>query len=260
MLHSKPGLVGFACITAGLAGCNGSGNTIASSGATPNASVVGLWSGTDTDNPDLAYNVIIDSTGDMVAIRSDGVQFVGVLTISGDSVAASLGGFANFGSSFPDNSIYGIGTLSGTVTPGTSITANVTFTTNGGTSIPGDWTLTPGTLTGTGSSLTAVTGSFTDTVTGATVSVSAAGAIASQNATTGCVLSGTIGTSDTAIDEYQVSYTLAGCSGAYAVLNGVAFTGLGYLDTTISPATLTYAVSGSSGNGNFGIVSILTVS
>src|SRR5580698_3999076 len=130
MRQYKLGLAGIACLAAGLAGCHG-GDSIGSSTTTPNASVVGLWNGTDSDNPGLAYNVIIDSSGNMVAIRSDGVQFVGALQISGDSVAASVAGYANFGASFPDRSIYGIGTLNGTVMPGTSITATVAFTTNG---------------------------------------------------------------------------------------------------------------------------------
>jgi hypothetical protein len=256
MRQFKLNLAGVACLAAGLGGC-GSGNTIGSSTTTPNASVVGLWSGTDTDNPGLTYNVIIDTAGDMVAIRTDGVQFVGVLQISGDTVTSSLAGYANFGSSFPDRSIYGIGTLNGTVTPNTSISANVAFTTNGGTSLPGDWTLTPASLTDAGSSLNAVNGNFTDTVTGATVAINASGAMSSQDANTGCILSGTISTIDTSIDEYEVTYTLASCSGDYAVLSGVTFAGLGYLDTTVSPANLTYAVAGSSSNGNFGIVSVL---
>jgi hypothetical protein len=256
MRQYKLRLAGIACLAAALVGCHG-GDSIGGSTTTPNASIVGLWNGTDSDNPGLAYNVIIDSAGDMVAIRSDGVQFVGTLQISGDSVAASLAGYANFGASFPDRSIYGIGTLSGTVNPGTSIAAMVAFTTNGGTSLPGDWTLTPNALTDAGSSLNSVNGTFTDSVTGATVVISAAGVMSSQDANTGCTLTGTIGTSDTSLDEYQVSYTLANCSGDYAVLIGVPFAGLGYLDTTVSPATLTYAVAGTSSNGSFGIVSVL---
>jgi hypothetical protein len=258
MGHTKLSIAAlFTCLALGLVSCKGS-NTIGGGSTAPNASVIGLWGGTDSDNPDLTLNVIINSAGEMVAIRSDGVQFTGTLQISGDSLAASLAGYANFGSSFPDNSIYGIGTLNGTVTPGTAITATIDFTTNGNTSIPGDWSLTPGTLTNVGSSLASVTGSFTDTVTAATVSITATGVMTSTNPTTGCVLNGTISTPDVTIDEYQVNYTLASCAANYAVLNGVNFAGLGYLDNTTSPSTLTYAVSGSSTNGNFGIVSILS--
>jgi opacity protein-like surface antigen len=75
-------------------------------------------------------------------------------------------------------------------------------------------------------------------------------------------LSGTIGTADTSINEYQVSYTLQGCTANatdYILLNGVAFTGMGYLDFSTNPATLIYAVAGSSASGgDFGIVSNLT--
>ncbi len=250
---------GLACIVISVAGCNNSDSTTGTT--TPNASVVGLWTGTDADSG-LVLNAIINSAGEMIVIRSDGLQFVGNLQVAGDTIAATLDGYTNYGSSFTDNSIYGIGTLDGTVVPGTSISASVTFTTNGGTSIPGSWSFTPGALTSVGSSAAAVTGNFTDNATGATVSITASGAMTSQNPATGCVLNGTISTTDTAIDEYQVSYTLEDCTETsptnYTILNGVTFTGMGYLDFSTTPATLTYAVAGSSANGNFGIISNLT--
>ncbi|MFI4890089.1 MAG: hypothetical protein ACHQIL_06105 [Steroidobacterales bacterium] len=261
MRRFHTGIAGLACIAVSLVGCKNS-DSAASTIPTANASVVGLWTGTDTDNPTLTLNAVIDSTGEMIVIRSDGVQFVGNLQISGDTLATALDGYANFGTSFSDRSIYGIGTLDGTVTPGTSIAATVSFTTNSGTSIPGSWSFTPGALTSVGSSLTTVTGNFTDDATGATVSITGSGAMTSQDATTGCVLNGTIGTGDTTIDEYQVSYTLESCTGKYAVLNGVKFSGMGYMNFSTTPATLTYAVAGSSTTGsttsNFGIVSNLT--
>jgi hypothetical protein len=250
-------IAGLVCIALSIVGCKNSG-TSASATPTPNATVVGLWTGTDADST-LGLNAIIDSTGEMIVIRSDGAQFVGNLQISGDTIAAALDGYANFGSSFPDNSIYGIGTLDGAVNPGTSITATVSFTTNGNTSIPGSWSFTPGALTSVGSSLSSVTGNFADNATGATVSITSSGAMTSQNEPgTGCILTGTIGTADPAVDEYQVSYTLQLCTANYAVLNGVSFTGMGYLDFSTIPATLIYAVAGSLANGNFGIVSNLT--
>jgi hypothetical protein len=67
----------------------------------------------------------------------------------------------------------------------------------------------------------------------------------SQSANNGCVLNGTLSTSDTAHDVYEVAYTFENCTGNYTVLSGVQFTGLAYLNAS-SPAQLTLAVTGTS--------------
>jgi hypothetical protein len=252
------GLIGCTVVTAGLSGCKSDNTSGTTTPSTDNATIAGLWGGTDSDTGDT-LNVLISSTNQMVVIRSDGVQFAGLLEVSGDTLAAAIDGYASFGTSFSDSSVYGIGTLNGTVVPSSSIAATIAFTTTQNTSVPGSWSLTPGSLTTIGSSLTTVAGDFTDSSTGATVTITASGSMTSRNATTGCVLNGTIGTSDSSIDVYQVSYTLESCTGDYAVLNGITYTGLGYVDNTTSPLKLTYAVSGSTGtSSNFGIVSSLT--
>jgi hypothetical protein len=73
------------------------------------------------------------------------------------------------------------------------------------------------------------------------------------------VLNGTISTSDSTHNVYEVSYTLASCTGSAQVLSGVQFSGLASLDNTQSPAQLTIAVTGTSSSGaRYGIVSTLT--
>jgi len=78
----------------------------------------------------------------------------------------------------------------------------------------------------------------------------------SQSANNGCVLNGTISTSDTAHDVYEVAYTFGSCTGNYTVLNGVQFTGLAYLNAS-SPAQLTLAVAGASTTTKYAVVSTL---
>ena len=248
-------LVGCMSLGIGLSGCKNDNST--GTGTNTTSSLAGLWGGTDADDSGITLNVLISSTNQMVVIRSDGVQFTSDLQLCGNAVVGAVDGYTNFGTSFSDGSGYGIGTLDGTFVEAASITATVQFTTKSGTSLPGSWSLTPGSLSTSGSSLTAVTGNFTDKATGATVSITSSGAMTSQDASTGCVLNGTIGTDDTTIDVYQVSYTLESCTATAAVLNGITFTGLGYVDSTTSPAVLTYAVSGSGTAGNYGIVSAL---
>jgi hypothetical protein len=252
-------LIACAGITLGLSGCKSDNTAGTTTPTTDNAVIAGLWGGTDADSGDT-LNVLISSTNQMVVIRSDGVQFAGLIEVSGDTIVAAIDGYANFGTSFSDSSVYGIGTLNGTVVPSASIAATIGFTTNGDTSVPGSWNLTPGSLTKIGSSLATVAGSFTDATTGATVTITASGTITSTNPATGCVLDGTIGTNDASIDVYQVAYKLENCTGDYAALNGITYTGLGYVDNTASPLKLTYAVSGSASSAdNFGIVSSLTL-
>ena len=270
MFRIKSGIAGIACLSTCLVGCGGSSGS-GSMTPPPNASLVGLWAGTDA-NSGFPVTAIIDSAGNLVVIRSDGLQFVGDLQIAGNTIAATLSGYANFGRSFPDTgAIYGIGTLTGSAATAASISAAVSFTTvTTSTPVPGSWTLTPDAASGVPSALSDVTGNFAVVSPGVSaappidsLSITAAGLMSGQGSTTGCLLQGTISTPDTAINEYAVSYTISGCTANYAVLNGVTFSGLGFANYATSPATLTLAVRGTATtdamNGiDFGIISALT--
>jgi hypothetical protein len=255
-------LCGIAVATVLMAGCNGSslagGDT---SSTTPtNASATGLWSGADSATG-LTITAVINSSGQADFIRSDGTQFVGSVQVSGDSMAATLGVYANFGTAFADGSTHGLGTLSGTVTSGGTLTANVAYTTDGGTTVSGVWSLSYDTLSNTASSLTAISGSYTDGATGAVLSISGSGQMTSQDPTTGCVLNGTVSITTGGVDVYQVVYDYESCSGASAALNGVAFSGLAVLNPDVSPAQVVIGVSGQSTQQSaamyYGIVSYL---
>jgi hypothetical protein len=260
MRRPKVELCGIALATVLIAGCNASslGGSDTSSTAT-NASATGVWSGTDSLSG-LTITALINSAGQADFIRSDCVQFVGSVQVSGTAFAGTLGVYANFGSAFGDGSTHGLGTLSGTVTSGGSMSANVGFTTDGGTVVSGTWTLSFDTLSGSGSSVAAISGNYTDG-TGAVVSISGSGQMHSQDANTGCVLNGTVSTTAAGIDVYQVAYSYESCSGSPAVLNDVPFTGLAVLNAGASPVQVIVAVSGQSAaqssTVDYGIVSYL---
>jgi hypothetical protein len=224
---------------------------------TGTAATVGLWTGTDSASGD-GVTAIINSTGQAVFIRSDGVQFTGSVQATGGAIAATLDGYTNFNATFTDGSDYGVGTLNGTVTAASAITATLSFTTSGGTAASGSWSLTYASLSGSGSSLSQISGNYTDNTTGGTVSINASGAMTSQNPTNGCVLNGTLSTTDTTYDVYQVSYTLEDCVGADAALNGVQFTGLAFYNGTVSPVQMELAVTGTASTSDYGLVSNLT--
>jgi hypothetical protein len=254
-MQSSIRLIGATAALCALAACNStddSGSTV-----TTNASATGVWSGSDSVSG-LGFTALINSAGQASFIRSDGVQFVGTVQVSGNTLAVTVDGYTNFGgANFSDGSTYGIGTLDGTVTTASTLTATLTFTTNDNTAISGNLSLTYQALSSSGSSAAAVSGNYTDTVTGAVLSITSAGVMTSQNATTGCVLNGSISTGDTTTDLYEVAYSFADCTGAYALLNGVQFTGLASLNTTVSPAQLTMAVTGASSTAKYGVVSSL---
>jgi hypothetical protein len=240
-----------------LISCKGSDDN--TNTGTTTQSATGVWNGTDSTSG-LDITAIINSAGDATFIRSDGVQFDGTVQVSASTLAGTLNGYAQFPGDFSDGSTYGLGTLQGTVTTGSTITANLTFTTNGGTMFSGSWALTYEGYANSSSSPAAVAGSYTDTVTGAVLTINSNGVLTQQNATTGCVLNGSIATSDSSHNVYEVSYTLGNCTGAYAVLNAVQFTGLATLNNSVNPNQLIIAVSGSNSTSKYAIVSALNES
>jgi hypothetical protein len=223
---------------------------------TTNQSATGYWTGTDSVSG-LNVTAVINAAGQATFIRADGVQFTGVVQVAGSTLAVTVDGYTEFPNTFSDGSVYGIGTLNGTVTSGSSISATLSFTTTDNTAISGTWSLTYQSVSTNASSLAAISGNYTDTVTGAVLSITSAGAM-TESATNNCVLNGSVSTTDSAYNIYQVAFTYGNCTGTYVVLNGVQFTGLATLNTGLSPAQLILAVAGtSSASVQYGIVSTL---
>lgn len=248
------GIFGALLAVLSTAGCNSTSDS--GSSTTTNASATGVWGGTDSVSG-LGVSAFINSAGQATFIRSDGVQFVGSAQVSGDTLAVTVDGYSDFPGTFSDGSTYGLGTLSGTVTTGSSITATLTFTTNGGTAVTGSWSLMFESQSNSGSSTAAVSANYTDTVTGAVLSITSNGDMTEQNASNGCVLNGSISTTDSSQDIYEVAYSFGNCTGTYAVLNGVQFTGLASLNSGASPVQLTLAVTGASSTSKYAIISTL---
>jgi len=257
-------LRGMIAIGAGAAlllacGCTSSDDGSSGGSSTTNASPTGIWSGTDSVTG-LAVAGYIDSGGQADFVRADGAVFIGPTQVSGDTLVAAVVGYASFGNNFSDGSTYGLGTLNGTVTSGSTLTLTLTFTTNGGTAQSGSWSLSFSSLSNSGSSLASVSANYTDSASGATVSINGDGVMSGQNATNSCVLNGSISVSDASYDVYAVSFTYEDCTGSYAVLNGVQFTGLAAFNGTSSPAQLSIVVSGASSSSKYALVLDLNVS
>jgi hypothetical protein len=239
-------------------GCN---STSTDNNTTTTQSATGVWSGIDSVSG-LGVTAIINSAGQATFMRSDGVQFTGSAQVSGSSLAVTVDGYPDFNATFSDGSTYGIGTLDGTVSSGSTLTATLTFSTNDSTSITGNWSLSYEALSTTSSSPSAISGNYTDTVTGAVIAISTLGVMSGQTASNSCALSGSVSTSDSTTNVYEVAYSYSGCTGTYAVLNGVQFTGLATLNPNLSPAQVLMGVTGASGTtgDKYAIISSLTAS
>lgn len=243
-------IAGAAVALALLVSCN---STTGGSGTpTVDASPVGVWSGTDSVSG-LGVTGLVNLAGQASFIRADGVQFVGVVQVSSNTLAVTVDGYTDFSSTFSDGSNFGIGTLNGTVSTAGTLTATLTFTTNGGTAVTGTWSLSFVPQSNDASSTLSVSGNYTDNVTGTVLSINNDGVMTSQNANNGCVLNGTISTADSTHDLYEVAYTYGNCTGTYAPLNTVQFTGLATLNPS-SPAQLSVAVVGASTTAKYGTV------
>jgi hypothetical protein len=240
-----------------LSACGGSG-TSSTNGSTPTANALpgGIWTGGDSVSG-LGITGIVDEAGDFHFIRSDGTQYVGTATTSGNSISASFGGVTQFGTAFADGSTHGTGTLMGTIAQRSSITASTQFTTDGGTGTSGSISLSFNSIYNAGSSLASISGNYTEPTSGDIISVGTGGALSWQDAASGCVGNGMISIINATYNAYQVQFSYGNCTGAAAVLNGVQFTGLATLDNTVSPEQALVAVSGQGGGLNYSLVLVL---
>jgi hypothetical protein len=93
-------------------------------------------------------------------------------------------------------------------------------------------------LHGSGSSRTTVAGSYRSTMApdAEVLSIDSGGRMFSQDATTGCIINGTIDPIDSHYDVYRVELTHSACQGALAALNGLPVKGLATCDAGKSPA------------------------
>lgn len=250
-------LIGFASIAVAVlleVSCNAS---TSDNSDTTTASASGIWSATDMVSG-LGVTALINAAGQATFIRSDGIQFVGSLQLSGSNLAMTVDGYPDFSTLFADGSDFGIGTMNGTVSTGNNLTATLTFNTDGSTAINGNFSLTYETLSDTASSPSAISGDYTDTVTGATLSIASTGVLSGQTPSNGCALNGTVSTNDATHNVYEVAYTYSSCTGSYQVLNGVQLSGLATVNVGLSPRQAVMAVTGASGANHYGIVSNLT--
>jgi hypothetical protein len=250
-----------------LSACNANDDKSAfttSASAKEQSPAAGIWLGTDATSGQTVEGFIAES-GEAHFFRADGVQYVGTATVSGSALSMTLQGFVQFGTQFPDGSTTGAGTFSGTLASGATLAGVFQFTTTGGTSGASTWSLSfdssydmagsLGAVSGNYSELTGVLSTGLDPLLGTSLTIAPGGQVFAQGSPTGCVLNGMITNATPGRNLYQVSYTLQSCTGTYAPLNGVSFTGFATLNTSAAFSELLVVAAGSSPSGEgFGIL------
>ena len=239
-----------------LTGCGGSGGDSSSSSSTPtqvsNASPGGIWRGTESSSG-LQVLGLIDESGEFHFIRpTDGVQYIGHTSTSGNSVSADFEGFTPYGFQFADKSTHGTGSASGTVAERSTMNLSAQFKTDAGTTTNGTLNLTFDASYNRPSSLATIAGNFADGSN--TITVSSNGTIFEQDPNTGCVVNGTVSIINASYNAYRVSYSFANCTGQATILNGLEFNGLGTLDNTQSPEHAVVGVTATSGSTKIALV------
>ena len=253
-------------VAAGAAACHGSSSP---NTATDQQYPFGIFTGTDSSGD--AVTAIIN-TGDSAVFISASknsagqlvyTQYTGLLSALQNSIDGTLHGYPQALQTFADGSNFGVGTLGGVVTTNTSLSGTFSFTTTANSTSTTVWTLAFDSIYTNTGSLGAIAGNYSDATlddpsSGATVSITASGAMTAQAPATGCALTGQISASTENNDIYPVTMSYASCSGTSAPLNSIKFSGFAILDTTVSPAEVTVAVTGeSSSETNYGVVMAL---
>jgi hypothetical protein len=252
-----------------LAACGGGGSDSSTSGSpatssaatapTPvmNQSVGGIWNTQYT----VASGANVGDTIDGIAIATETGSFFfagrntangcatvgfGQLTANGidltgnetDAIVSytTINGI-NPTCTYPDGTTSASGLITGTLTQRSSFTITDSATTSSGAVLASDsttWTYNQ--LYAQSASLASIAGNYSDG--GDILNINASGVIFEQDPASGCVLNGQVSIPNASYNAYEFSINFSSCTGTDAVFNGQTGTGLAYLDTSTSPATL----------------------
>jgi hypothetical protein len=112
-----------------VAACGGGGGS-GDGGATPpppkNASPGGIWKGTTSGGQSILG--LVTETGEFYFLQSDGAQYYCFVSVSGNSVSSGFTGITQVGTTFPNGSTRGSGTLTATLAERSSLNGSLVFT------------------------------------------------------------------------------------------------------------------------------------
>jgi hypothetical protein len=245
--------VGVASLLASCGGGTIAGSTNGGGSSGTKATPGGIWRGNDSVSG-LQVTGLVDESGNFHFLRGDGVQYVGTATVTGNNLTANFDGIVPVGFVFADGSHHGTGSITATIQARQTIGAATKFQTDLGASSTGTLNLTFDAVYNRASSLATLSGNFANSSNSAVLSVSTNGTLFSQDATSGCVLNGSVSVINASYNLYKVQFDYANCAGQASALNGVQLTGVVTLDNTVVPERIIAGVTGQSGNVLYSVV------
>ncbi len=233
----------FVIAAVALSACGDTSVPVSENGYTDSCSPGGIWRAAD------GTVALIDESPRMHLVQSDGTQFVGDVTgytINNrecyfDREKSELHVVLPLGAALPDGSHSGAGKADASWVKRTGelqLTANLKTSASG--TVPVAFRGSYDSLHGSGSSRAAIAGSYRSTTNPAAevMTIDAVGQMFSQNATTGCIVNGSIDPVDSRFDVYRVNLSYSACLGPLALLNGLPVKGLATYDGSKNPAEL----------------------
>ena len=216
-----------------------------------NASVGGIWFGTDSDGDQII--ALITETGRFHLLDEFGFQGSGVLSVSSaNEISADFQTVPPIGAQFADSSPFADCSIGGSIVERSALDGTVGCTTSGGSESSVTVNLSYQAIYELDSSLAMITGTWTDSSDPGTdvVNVDATGLITGQDGgASGCVYSGQVTLIDPKFNVYEIEWTYSSCNGD-SELDGATFSGLGAIDNSVSPTEFVLAATGESGFGN----------
>ncbi|HTT04660.1 MAG TPA: hypothetical protein VMF64_05175 [Steroidobacteraceae bacterium] len=226
-----------------LAGCGHHGGQKATDSAADDGdtqSIGGVWNGADSSGRTIVG--LADEAGEFHLLRDDGMQYAGTATTRGDAVSATARRLTRPGGA--KGSEDEAASLTGKVQQRESMSLRI-VPAAGAPPFPHDTiSLQFNPLYDSPSSLATFAGEYTDGATGNTITVTAGGTLFWRDSRDGCLASGAVSLIDAHHDLYEVQFSYSACQGADAELNGVQFSGLGTLETTLQPVQAIIGVTG----------------
>jgi len=210
-----------------LGGCGGGGSTAPS--ATNNQAIDGIWIGTLTSTSiATSYNIIgvVAPNNELRFTTAAGVQYIGMASVSGSNVTASITGLAPVGFTFLNGQNTTVGNINGTVVAGNTLNGTYTATNDNG-----NFTLSYSTTYNRPASLKLLAKTWSGSISsGAIVTVIiTTGGVITGTDTLGCSYTGLVKVIDPAKNIYSTTLTASTCTMA------TTYKGLGILQD-VAPA------------------------
>lgn len=179
------------------------------------------------------------------------MQYAGTASTSGNSVAAKARRLTRAGEArgSEDDAV----SVSGKVQQRQSMSLRIAPAAGAPASAGDTLSLQFNALYDSPSSLAMFAGDYMDGANGNAITVTGGGTLFWRDARDGCLASGAVSLIDGHYNLYEVQFSFSACQGANAALNGVQFTGLGTLETSLQPAQAIIGVTGEAGGRGYAL-------